>query len=204
MFKQSNRPWPKVVKLGVAATACAVLGFAAFQAIPWMLSEREETRTFDLLRQGGYVIYLRHADRYRGPKEPFDANSPLAAFDDCTQQRDLTPKGRQEANRIGETFRDLQIPIGRVLALPLCRTRDTAQLAFGAAELDPHLYDPRYVAQLLGERPSRGNLVMVDSNYQIRKIAHVILQTGEAAVFQPLADGGYKFIGKLDQGDLIR
>jgi phosphohistidine phosphatase SixA len=168
---------------------------------PWIIEERQEAATFDALQRGGYVIYLRHADRAAGAKEPFNAESPLEAFSDCTKQRNLTDEGRKNASQIGATFRRMKIPVGRVVALPLCRTRETAQLAFGAAELDPHLYDARFVEKLFAEVPPSGNLVIVDTEDQVRQIAKINLRTGEAAVFEPLGAGGYRFVGKLDQGD---
>ena len=194
----------RMAVVAFASAICTVLGIASVWVVPLILSERHEAKTFEAIQQGGYVIYLRHADRSRGAKEPFNANSPIEAFMDCTNQRNLTAKGRENAAQIGVNFRSMKVPVGQVLALPLCRTRETAQLAFGEVELDPHLYDPNYVEHLFGEPPSRGNLMLVDTNYQVRKIAHVDLQPGEAAVFQPLSGGGFKFVGKLDQNDLDR
>ena len=54
--------------------------------------------------------------------------------DDCDNQRPLTDKGRAEAREIGAAFRELKIPVARVLASPRCRTMETAMLAFGRAE----------------------------------------------------------------------
>jgi hypothetical protein len=193
----------RIALIALAGALCVAFGIASVWTVRSILSERQEAGTIAAIERGGYVIYLRHADRSKGAKEPFDANSPLSAFMDCTHQRDLTAKGRAEAAQIGANFRALKIPVGQVLALPLCRTRETAELAFGTAKLDPHLYDPSYVAQLFGQPPVQGNMILVDTNYQVRKIAHVELQPGEAAVFQPQG-GGFNFVGKLDQGDLDR
>jgi len=184
--------------IGIAAPAGAIW------LVPWELSERQEAKTLADVQQGGYVIYLRHADRSRGAKEPFNANSPLDAFIDCTDQRNLTATGRAHAGKIGVAFRTLNIPVGRVVALPLCRTRETAQLAFGAAELDPRLYDPTYVKALFSEPVDKGNLVVVDTKDPVYRIADIILQPGEAAVFQPKKGGGFMYIGMLDQEDLDR
>ncbi len=46
----------------------------------------------------------------------------------------LSKKGRQNSRAIGEAIRALEVPIGPVLAGPLCRTVETAVLAFGSAE----------------------------------------------------------------------
>jgi hypothetical protein len=175
---------------------------AAFFAVPWIGEEWQESKTFDAIQHGGYVIYIRHTDRSAGAKETLSANSPLGAFADCDDQRNLTAEGREDADKLGLVFRMMKIPVGQVIALPLCRTRQTAQLAFGTAALDPRLYDAHYVAQLFGVPPVAGNTVLVDTEDQVRQVAGIELRPGEAAVFQPEAGGAFKFIGKLDQGDL--
>src|SRR5215470_16976751 len=78
------------------------------------------------LRKGGYVIYFRHTST------DFSRDDRLSkADDDCDHQRPLTDKGRTEAREIGAAFRELGIPVERVLASPRCRTMETATLAFG-------------------------------------------------------------------------
>src|SRR3954447_20948073 len=81
------------------------------------------------LRQGGYVLYMRHAST------DFSQNdSANRSFDDCANQRNLTDKGRDEARAVAAHVKRLGIPIGEVLASPFCRTMETARLAFGTAK----------------------------------------------------------------------
>ena len=81
------------------------------------------------LRKGGYVIYFRHTST------DFSRDDTRSkSDDDCDNQRPLTDKGREEARQIGAAFRELKIPLERVLASPRCRTMETAMLAFGRAE----------------------------------------------------------------------
>ena len=83
------------------------------------------------LREGGYVLYMRHAST------DFSQNdSRMKSYEDCASQRNLTEKGRQEAREIGGHVKRLRIPIGEVLASPFCRTMETARLAvLGAAAI---------------------------------------------------------------------
>jgi phosphohistidine phosphatase SixA len=82
------------------------------------------------LRAGGLVLYLRHADT-RG--EPCDRSFRLG---DRDGQRNLSPDGRAQSLRIGAALRDLAIPLALpVLAGPVYRARDTAEHAFGAAQV---------------------------------------------------------------------
>jgi len=80
------------------------------------------------LREGGYVLYLRHTST------DFSQNdSRMTSFEDCASQRNLTDRGRDEARTLGEHVKRLKIPVGEVLASPFCRTMETARLAFGKA-----------------------------------------------------------------------
>ena len=88
------------------------------------------------LRGGGYILYFRHADTDHRQSDQRPVN-----VEDCTTQRNLTDRGRDHARAIGEAIRALRIPIGGVVASPLCRTVETAVLAFGAAEKSPALHE---------------------------------------------------------------
>jgi hypothetical protein len=194
-------PSRKTFRLGAILALLAGGGLLA----PFLFSEAREIWIEHAMADGGYVIYLRHADRLSGPREPFSASTPLAGFSDCSRQRNLSAAGRGQAVRIGQAFLSLRVPVGAVYALPLCRTRETAELAFGHATLDAGLYDPAVVGRLLAERPAQGtNTVLVDTEDQVRRIAGIALAPGEAAVFKPDGKGGFRYRGMLDRDDLIR
>ena len=81
------------------------------------------------LREGGYVLYMRHAST------DFSQNdAKMTRYEDCDGQRNLLDKGRAEARSVAGHVQRLRIPIGEVLASPFCRTMETARLAFGAAQ----------------------------------------------------------------------
>jgi len=91
------------------------------------------------LRQGGLVLFFRHADT-RG--QPCDRSYRIG---DRPGQRNLSPEGRAQAARIGPRLAELGIPVGRpVLAGPVFRARDTAELAFGTAEITDSLLADDY------------------------------------------------------------
>jgi phosphohistidine phosphatase SixA len=76
------------------------------------------------LKEGGVVLVMRHAKT-----EP--ATDRVEKVGDCTTQRNLTEEGREQARQIGRDVEALGVPIGNVLTSPLCRARETAELAFG-------------------------------------------------------------------------
>src|SRR3954464_2544153 len=80
------------------------------------------------LRQGGFVLYLRHASTGFGQND-----EGMTDFANCASQRNLTDAGRAEARAIGAALRELRIPVGPVVASPFCRTMETARLVFGDA-----------------------------------------------------------------------
>ena len=87
------------------------------------------------LRQGGLTLVIRHAK----------ADNEIAKQEklgDCTLQRNLTVAGQDQAREIGRQVRRLKVPIGEVLASPLCRAHDTAQLAFGRVTDEEDLLSP--------------------------------------------------------------
>src|SRR5690242_21959049 len=86
------------------------------------------------LLRGGYVLYFRHASTDFGQND-----DQMSGFEDCARQRNLTEPGRGEARAIGTAIRRLGVPIGDVLASPFCRTRETAELVFGRASVDPRV-----------------------------------------------------------------
>ena len=78
------------------------------------------------LREGGLVMYFRHADT---TGTTCDRTYRIG---DRAGQRNISEDGREQSRRIGVAMEDLGIPIQfPVLAGPVFRARDTAELAFG-------------------------------------------------------------------------
>ncbi len=85
------------------------------------------------LRRGGVVAVMRHAITDRSQADGGDLT-------DRSRQRNLSEAGRAQAARIGRAFAALGIPLGEVLASPVFRARDTAEIAFGTrARIEPML-----------------------------------------------------------------
>jgi phosphohistidine phosphatase SixA len=76
------------------------------------------------LKQGGVVLVMRHA-------KTENTTNRVETIGDCTTQRNLSEEGREQARQIGRDIKALGVPVDKVLASPLCRAKDTADLAFG-------------------------------------------------------------------------
>jgi phosphohistidine phosphatase SixA len=156
------------------------------------------------LRQGGYVILLRHT---AGDKSQKDAANVIVA--DCNTQRNLSRDGRMAAREIGQGIDSLQIPIGKVLSSPYCRAMDTGRLAFGRPEVSEALI---YVADNDGEKrkaalllkpmlsqtpPSKTNIVLISHSTNIGATIGFVPEEGEAIIFKPSNDGKYQIVGRI-------
>ena len=147
----------------------------------------------EALREGGFVIYFRHA----ATDTTYDQNVDLAY---CSTQRNLSQLGRDQSVMIGEGFEVLGIPVGEVRSSEMCRTKETAELAFGEVTPDPSLTPfvsagegeeagkTEALREMLATPPEPGmNAVVVAHEFNIAEAAGLSLEEGEAAVFLPVA-----------------
>ena len=156
------------------------------------------------LRQGGYVLFLRHAST-----DFSQDDSRMTSFEDCATQRNLTDKGRAEARALGEHVKRLKIPIGEVLASPFCRTMETARLVFGRATATPAVRggsaqpdSPAYYAplrELLATAVPHGTNVAIASHGNPFRavVGGAYLAEGEAAVIEPRGAEGFRVVARV-------
>jgi len=83
----------------------------------------DDVALVDALRQGGYVIVMRHAS---SPREQPDAQS--AAAGNSNRERQLDEHGQETARSMGTALKRLAIPVGEVLSSPTFRALETARL----------------------------------------------------------------------------
>lgn len=159
-------------------------------------------RLVEALRDGGLVLYLRHT-------ATDDAPDGLPTVE-CARQRQLTDAGRRDAREIGAAIRELEIPVGTVLASPYCRTRETAELAFREVEetdvLLPIPTGPageergrQQLRELLSAEPEDGNTFLVGHVTNLRLAADASPEEGGTVVFRPVGDG-FLIVGEVRPG----
>ncbi len=166
------------------------------------------------LRDGGYVVYFRHAATDFSQEDKDNS----AGLTHCAKQRNLNQQGRAEARAIGRAFRALEVPVGQVLASRYCRAKQSATLAFGRARLTWDLTglpqaasrreEVRRVAalrRLLGTKPRNGtNTVLVAHLFNIEAAAKLGLGEGEAAIFRPLGDSRFRLVARVAPAEWTR
>lgn len=158
------------------------------------------------LRNGGFVIYIRHASTVHAAGDEQKEEQGR-----CETQRNLSDKGRGEAQQIGKTFRALGIPIGAVVASPYCRTKETAALAFGDYEEDPDLgfvmgtnadetkRRAQSLRQRLGSLPEKGvNNAIVSHSANLYEAAGVFAKPeGAVYIFKPQGGGRFEMLARI-------
>lgn len=162
------------------------------------------------LRQGGLVIYLRHA-----ATEHFETIEAVEDMARCETQRNLSARGRMEAMQLGRAIKGLGVPIGTVMASPFCRTEETAQLAFGRYSVDQDLRfaigsDAKEtkrradaLRRMLSTFPVVGsNTVLVSHSANLFEAAAIFPKPeGVAIVFRPLGNGRFEAVARIFPDD---
>lgn len=155
-----------------------------------------------MLRGGGYVLLVRHGEVDNLSR----STSPDADFEGCEGQYNLTEVGRAQALLLGDAMRKRKIPIGGVLASPLCRTRDTARIAFGEFrawnELEPFSESDSAerarridgVSKVIAEYSGPDNLVLVTHQPNIDALALEVVEPATMVVLKPDGMGSFRVI----------
>lgn len=187
----------------VAVVVAGVVGCAASPVKPTTV-DLNPGELVAGLRQGGYVLYLRH-----GLTDQSRPDAPSVDLTDCDSQRPLSAEGRRQALAILRGFKRLGIPVGQVLASPYCRCMDTARLAFGRAEADADLATLDHGTEaetkqrladletLLTTVPTKANTILVSHRDNLNALAEIALAEGEMAIFRPQSKGELVLVGRI-------
>jgi phosphohistidine phosphatase SixA len=162
------------------------------------------------LRQGGYVLVMRHASSPAAP--PVKA---VADPENTGLERQLDEKGRSTAEAMGRAFKSLHIPVGEIFSSPTYRARETIKLAgFGTPETVTELGDQGHsMARLNGpgpaawlkakaaEKPAAGRDTLIVTHMPNITAAFpddaAGLQDGETLVFKPDGHGHASLVAKV-------
>jgi phosphohistidine phosphatase SixA len=88
------------------------------------LRPRDAKQLIESLREGGYVIVVRH-----GATVSDQADTDPFNFDNIAKQRNLNEKGKELAKAFGDAIRQVGIPAGKVYTSNFNRAFETAVLA---------------------------------------------------------------------------
>ena len=157
------------------------------------------------MKAGGHILMIRHA---LAPGTGDPANFRIG---DCSTQRNLDDRGREQARSIGKLLRSEGITSARVYSSQWCRCLETAELlAIGSvAELpalnsfyeltqdrEPNL---KALRKFIAEQPSDGELVILVTHLvTISAIADEGVSSGEGVLLKLTRDAPYEIVGRLN------
>ncbi len=110
-------PWIFKMRIFTILVSC-ILAFTFAHAQTVDVKALAET-----LKQGGYVIVLRHAATNRD-----QADTDPLHLENVAAQRLLNEAGKELATQVGEAFKTLGIPLGKVYSSMFNRAEETAKL----------------------------------------------------------------------------
>lgn len=169
------------------------------------------------LKQGGYVLVMRHASS--PPVRPAKADADPGNPD---RERQLDQAGRDAAKAMGEAIKTLHIPIGNVISSPAYRALETVRLAgLGEPMTFKELAEGEkgmkatigkkkstFLRHRAEERPAAGTNTVVVSHTPNIKAAFgkeaAGIMSGEALVFKPDGKGGTMLVGRVKIADWPR
>ena len=171
----------------------------------------EKSTLLASIKNGGYVIYFRHATTERDYADQAD---PLMSLDDCSSQRKLSTQGIKESYEIGMSFASKEIPVGEIIVSEYCRSWKTANHAFGEwTQKDSRLNFLPYenytkdhielmkknVMPLLARPPLSGtNTVIIGHDDPFEAVTGIYPEPqGIAYILQPDGGKGFKIIASV-------
>ncbi|MEO7156536.1 MAG: histidine phosphatase family protein [Vicinamibacterales bacterium] len=157
-----------------------------------------------LKTESDLVVFMRHTQPAGGNPLAWDKSG------NCEGESMLTPDGKAHAKRIGKAFSEHGIkPI--VISSPMCRCRDTAEIAFGAKPLtDGNLREvasadsaamksfERAAQALISTRRGPVPVVFVSHRPNIDLLTMELIDSGELLVGRASAKGEIDVLGKIN------
>jgi phosphohistidine phosphatase SixA len=147
-----------------------------------------------LLRKGGCVLLMRHAQTQPGAGDP-----PNFTLGDCSTQRLLSEAGREQARKMHEAFQRERVKINEVRSSAWCRCVDTAMTAFKKNTVWPPLnafFDPddrdeqtREVLDSVQGWQAPRNIALVTHHINVAALTGQTPAMGEILLARPGKDG---------------
>ncbi|SDJ75773.1 histidine phosphatase family protein [Aliiruegeria lutimaris] len=152
------------------------------------------------LQEDGAIAVMRHA------LAPGTGDPSEFRLEDCSTQRNLDERGREQARKIGEAIRERGIAFDTVFSSQWCRTRETAELldvgpvveapSLNSFFRDYSTRDSQTRATLDLIEGTEGKLMLVSHQVNISALAGQATRSGEILIFR-LRDGALAVTGRI-------
>jgi phosphohistidine phosphatase SixA len=169
--------------------------------------DSDNAEMIERMKAGGHILMIRHA---LAPGTGDPANFRIG---DCSTQRNLDDRGREQARAIGNWLRSKGLTSARVYSSQWCRCLETAQLlGIGpVAELpalnsfyeltqdrEPNL---KTLRKFIAQQPADGVLIILVTHLvTISAIANESVSSGEGVLLKLHKDAPDEVVGRLHFG----
>ena len=166
-----------------------------------------EDELIDQLKNGNYILMLRHA------LAPGTGDPPNFQIGTCATQRNLDENGRTQAKAIGDWLRSKGIQKAKVYSSQWCRCLETAKLiglgvVMDLPALNSSFNRPRdrdrnikVLRAFFSKLSLNDELIILVTHYvTILEIAQQAVSSGEGVVLKLTEDGKPQFVGRLSFG----
>jgi phosphohistidine phosphatase SixA len=201
----------------------AVVSVLAFIVSPTVSSSADLNELGPKLKQGGYILVVRHVATDDGQKDAY----PFA-FNDMKKQRQLSDEGRQVAREMGAAIKSLGVPFGVTYTSKLNRAIETGTLISGAqittldeltdsgagstsAMANPGGNNAKIggaIRDLVNKAPTPGtnNLIVTHKTNVADAFGKALsdVREGETLVYKPNPSGSPTLIGRVQASEWIQ
>jgi phosphohistidine phosphatase SixA len=159
-----------------------------------------------LQKEPNMVVFMRNAEstgnRDGSNMLVWDANG------NCAGESTLTEKGKEQARQIGASFKTKNL-VPQVISSPMCRCKQTAEIAFGDFVTAPELIQASIgdiekqedfqakATELLVKHRGLKPIVFVNHRPNIDSLTMEMLSLGELLVGAIMDDGEIEVLGKI-------
>jgi len=161
----------KIIQWFTAVLTCLVVTYAHAQTA-------DIQSLAAAMKQGGYVIVFRHGATNRDQADTDPLN-----FDNTAKQRVLSEQGKRVATQVGDAFKKLGIPLGKVYTSKFNRAVETGKLMSGG-DVTPVTHKPN-ILDAFGK-----------DWFDVKE--------GEASIFRPDGAGKTVLVARLQAVDWIK
>jgi phosphohistidine phosphatase SixA len=166
----------------------------------------DQTEMVARMKAGGHILMIRHA------LAPGFGDPDNFKIGDCSTQRNLDDRGRQQAIQIGKWLRSKGIYSARIYSSQWCRCIETAELlnmgtvtelpALNSFFEMPQNREPNLQAlsQFIAEQPAGGEelIILVTHFVTISAVAETSVSSGEGVLLELIANTPYGVVGRLN------
>lgn len=187
-------------KLHLAAVLTIILPFLS---VSLSLAEVEESQLWEKLRSGNHFAMVRHA------LAPGFGDPDNFIIGKCETQRNLSPKGRKQARRIGDIFRKNGISQAKIYSSQWCRCLETAKLmSLGDVKELPVLNSffgdysnetpqTNALTKWLNRQDLRPITILVSHQVNITAFTNIYPDSGEIVIVGKGKDGNFITVGTI-------